>query len=163
MNSFSIYLPDFTNDLFNQFIVFASNSHWKYLKVGRWEINWILKQDSWKKVTLDKYVNGPDRFPKKECQKLTYNWSQIESEVELKEIFYILYFGFCCFFRYSINLTILLKFLWSIYWPVNRWNYWPVNRTTPICICRLHDIKISITKSRYKFAVVHYTVDFNIY
>ena len=33
MNSFSIYLPDFMNDigLLKQFLVFTSNSHWKYL------------------------------------------------------------------------------------------------------------------------------------
>ena len=71
MNSFSIYLPDFMNDLFKQFLVFASNSHGKYLldlfesaqMRDKW--NFRVGLDAWRKITLDKYVNEPYQFLKK--------------------------------------------------------------------------------------------------
>ena len=71
MNSFSIYLPHFANDLSKQYLVFLSNNHQKYLrysislKVGRWEIIGISEQDALSKITFNIHVNRPYQVPKK--------------------------------------------------------------------------------------------------
>ena len=62
--------------------------------MGRWEINGISGQDALSKITLNKYVNGQIDFLRvkhEECQELTYIWSQIESDIELKKIHVYIY------------------------------------------------------------------------
>ena len=52
MNTFSIYLPHFSNNLSEQFVVCVSKQLLKKMdfKVGEWEINGISEQDALSKL-----------------------------------------------------------------------------------------------------------------